>query len=141
MSIIRKTGDQNPKRASDGWTPLHHAAQKGHLEVCKFLMSALVDKNPGNKIRWTPLHSAVKRGHLKICQYFMEAIVDKNPVDQNGWTPLQLAAINDKLEIWEVIVEAISDNEEVKKQMRNELIVNYTLSDSRYTINKKLGTA
>ena len=37
--IIKKTGDKNPKRMEDGLTPVHVAAQRGHLEVYKYIVA------------------------------------------------------------------------------------------------------
>ena len=59
-----------------GLTPLHYAAQYGHLEVCQLLMKNLIDKNPaiheiGNFnskekmapyfFTWTPIESTKGR--------------------------------------------------------------------------------
>ena len=57
-------------------TPLHYAAQYGHLEVCQLLMKNLIDKNPANHefgnfngeeemapyfFTWTPIESTKGR--------------------------------------------------------------------------------
>ena len=43
--IIKNTEDKNPK-VKGGWTPLHFAAQNGHLVVYLLIMDAVEDKNP-----------------------------------------------------------------------------------------------
>merc|ERR1712241_1242834 len=46
-------GDKNPSMktnsdVSNGRTPLHSAAQEGHLDIVKAISKVLVDKNPGD---------------------------------------------------------------------------------------------
>ena len=52
--IIKNTEDKNP-RVKGGWTPLHFAAQNGHLVVYLLIMDAVEDKNP-KVIQNTSLH-------------------------------------------------------------------------------------
>ena len=50
--------DVNPICA-DGFTPLHIAAEKGHIEICQLIlrnMSTEMLKNPRNTSKTTPLH-------------------------------------------------------------------------------------
>ena len=43
--IIDRLEDKNP-RSEEGKTPLHFAAKAGHLNVCKFIIERVQDKNP-----------------------------------------------------------------------------------------------
>ena len=45
--------DINPKD-SEGWTPLHSAAQKGHMKIYNFLIERTEDKNPIDNHGITP---------------------------------------------------------------------------------------
>ena len=47
-SIHNKTGLINPKRF-DGFTPLKFASQEGHLEICKYIIEKVENKNPALK--------------------------------------------------------------------------------------------
>ena len=100
-----------------GLTPLHLAAEGGHLEVCQLFINAkkrapkshemidrLEDKNPRSEEGKTPLHFAAKAGHLNVCKFIIEKVQDKNPKDGRKDTPLHLAAENGHLEVCELII-------------------------------------
>ena len=53
--------DKNPKDRDD-LTPLHLAAENGHIAICEFILNNVVYKNPHNKTGWTPLHWAAGKG-------------------------------------------------------------------------------
>ena len=59
--------DKNPKLKWQ-WneTPLHYAAQNGHLEVSKLILDNIEDKNPGTRSGKTPLHYAAMHGQPKM---------------------------------------------------------------------------
>ena len=46
---MQKVDDKNPAADYDGLTPLHLAAQKGHLDVCKLIIPNIENRNPGSK--------------------------------------------------------------------------------------------
>ena len=72
-------------------TPLHQAAENGHIDVCQYIMKNTGDLN--SKCRWskTPLHYAACNGHLEVCKYIMENTKDHNPRTLSGLTPIDLA--------------------------------------------------
>ena len=55
--------DKNPKDRDD-LTPLHLAAESGHIAICEFILNNVVYKNPHNKQGWTPLHWAAGKGNF-----------------------------------------------------------------------------
>merc|ERR1711971_120564 len=57
--------DKNPATKSDRLTPLHLAAQEGHVAICKLIMDNLKDKNPKCSSGATPLNLATSLGKLK----------------------------------------------------------------------------
>ena len=77
---------------------LHIAAIKGHIDIYKFIMEKVADKNPFYR-GWTPLHFAAIDGHLEVCKLILENVKDKNPVSNNGRTPMDLAKSRNHLEI------------------------------------------
>ena len=48
---------KNPPTPS-GWTPMHYAARKGKMKVCRLIMENVHGKNPPTNFGWTPLHQA-----------------------------------------------------------------------------------
>jgi ankyrin repeat protein len=93
---------------TNGWTPLHFAAFKGHLENMKMLLEQAEDKNPADNDGTTPLHAAVHNGHLDIAKLILEQQANndnKNPGDKYRETPLHLAAQTGQLEIVKLLLE------------------------------------
>jgi ankyrin repeat protein len=77
--------------SQQGWTPLHWAAKKGHIQVCEALLR--VGANVQKKIMpdyyeahfnfhvdprdptigLTPLHLAAESGHKRVCEILLNA--------------------------------------------------------------------
>ena len=82
--IIENTEDIDPKN-DFGWTPLHSAAENGHLEVCKLIIEKIEDKSPKSNFDKTPLHLAAKSGHFEVCKLIIENTEDINPKNDFFW--------------------------------------------------------
>ncbi|MBU3580021.1 ankyrin repeat domain-containing protein [Polynucleobacter sp. 73C-SIWE] len=79
-----------------GWTPLHYACAKGHLEVAQFLVAngAIVDSlSAGNT---TPLMMAVQSGNEQLVKFLLEKGADLQLKNANGLTAIDIADIYDK---------------------------------------------
>ena len=105
-----------PSAPQHGRTALHAAAEKGHIEVAKLLVSAGADVNATDKVRSrqlnpfpfppasrarlppalqdhrTPLHKACERGWLQVAAMLLENKSDVDARDALGRTPLHAAA-------------------------------------------------
>ena len=79
-------------RVTNGRTPLHHAADLGHLSVVQYLYEQGGDTEAVDKYDWTPLLMAAKQGHLPVVQYLCEQGSDKEARSTSGRTPLHMAA-------------------------------------------------
>ena len=58
-----------------GVTPIHLAAENNHLDICKLILSNLVDKNPSDLKGKTVLHYSAAEGHLDICRLLISVKV------------------------------------------------------------------
>ena len=63
----------------------------GNLEICKYLINKIDDKNPSDENGWTPLHDAALEGSEKICRLIMNKVENKRPLDTGGRTPEDVA--------------------------------------------------
>ena len=108
LGNIMKHDNKNPKNS---WidTPLHFAASKGHLKICKYIVDKVEDKNPKCINGRTPLHYAAISGHLEVCLLIMPKIQDKNPYDTHKFTPLHYAAFHGHLPICKYILDNVGD--------------------------------
>ena len=69
-SIINVLTDEKNPKDENGITPLHLAAQGGHLEVVKAIADKLThNKNPKDVNGKTPLHLAEEHSHLLVVEY------------------------------------------------------------------------
>jgi ankyrin repeat protein len=102
-------------RGLDNWTPLHFAANEGHIEVVKELLSHPdIEREPISSINRTPLHLAAMRGHTNIVRMLIECKakpeVDRNYKDFDMNTPLHYASEYGHFEcIIYLVKEALAD--------------------------------
>lgn len=92
QALVAKDRGLLAARDSDGSTPLHCAAWKGHREVVAFLLSAGADANARNENdHWgtTPLHAAAHANQAAIAELLIASGAEVNARDPNGRTPLE----------------------------------------------------
>lgn len=100
-------------RDSLAFTPLHYAAEFGHLEIIQyFWMSGLsVDDKAmafSSQSAITPLHLAAGNGNLDVIQ-FLVTQVGVNTRTSSGLTPLHYAAHKGQLDALKLLIASGAD--------------------------------
>lgn len=105
----------------DGLTPLHWAANRGHIEDIKALVEAGAEVQAKDRDGVTPLHSAAKRGHAEAIMALVEAGAEVHAKDKDGNRPIDLAAKNGHNEAMNFLIElAIHNKANNSKEHKQE---------------------
>jgi len=72
----------------NGCAAIHHAANEGHAQVVKLLLSARAHIDAQDDDDWTPLCLAAESGHIEVCRELLEARADASIPDEDLLTPL-----------------------------------------------------
>lgn len=59
-----------------GTSPLHFAAQAGHLDMCEALLRAGISRDARTKVDRTPLHCAAQEGHYDVVELLLKNSAD-----------------------------------------------------------------
>ncbi|KAH0615527.1 hypothetical protein JD844_004899 [Phrynosoma platyrhinos] len=73
-------------------TPLHAAAESGHVDICHMLIQAGANIDTCSQDQRTPLMEAAENNHLETVKYLIKAGALVDPKDAEGSTCLHLAA-------------------------------------------------
>jgi hypothetical protein len=95
-----------PSRFEENWCPMHIAAERGHLDFCKFIAKVSFNKS----FRCPPLLFSAQAGHLEVSKYLYTEIDNKTPTTgPSQITAQHLAAKNGHLEIYKFLHENSND--------------------------------
>uniref|UniRef100_A0A8D0GIF1 [histone H3]-lysine(9) N-methyltransferase n=1 Tax=Sphenodon punctatus TaxID=8508 RepID=A0A8D0GIF1_SPHPU len=73
-------------------TPLHAAAESGHVDICHMLIQAGANIDTCSEDQRTPLMESAENNHLDVVKYLIKAGALVDPKDAEGSTCLHLAA-------------------------------------------------
>jgi hypothetical protein len=73
-------------------TPLHLAAENGHIEIARLLLQNGAEVNAKDRWDRTPLHCSAIHGHIDILHLLVENGADLEAQDNEGWIVLHWAA-------------------------------------------------
>jgi ankyrin repeat protein len=90
--MLSKGFDVNSDDARWKRCPLMLAADKGHKQLCQFLITQGANPGKPDERGYTPLHASADSGHLEICILLVQSGAHPDPSAIVGCTPLQRAA-------------------------------------------------
>lgn len=95
----------NARSPDDDLTPLHLAAQEGHLEVARVLVQGGAKVSDQDRWGSTPLRWASKCGHVDLARFLGEQGTDVTTVDEEKPNPLYLASKNGHKRVEQLLIE------------------------------------
>ena len=96
---------------SDGWSPLHVAACKGHANIIRLLHQAGAELAPRTQFKLTPLHWAAYRGQQECVMLLLLLGAEIDILYPNKWTSLHWAAAKSKTDIVKLLLECGAETE------------------------------
>ncbi len=104
--LLQKGARPNVTSTSSGCTPLHVAAQFGHIQVMERLLNMKnLDFDATDKQGMTALHLAISRGYEDICKYLIDNGASINIATKEGRTCLHLAADAGHTDILSLVIQ------------------------------------
>ena len=122
-------------------SPVDLVIEKGSLDLLRFVVEKVKNKNPADDRGWTPLHSAAYFGNSEKYRLIMQKVHDKNPVDHNGMTPLHIASQLGHLDVCKLIVQNIKDIRGINPENRFGFTpLNFAQEEKKWKIVAFLGS-
>ena len=99
----------NQSRLDYQWSPLHIVANKGSLELYKYISRKCGSTNHVGADGVTEIHMAALAGHLQIVTFIIDNFQNQNQSAPDGLTPLHCAAIMGHLEACKFIINLLAN--------------------------------
>lgn len=98
-----------------GTSPLHMAAQFGHISTAEVLIRAGISRDARTKVDRTPLHVAAQEGHADIVELLLKNGADIEAKDMLKMSPLHWAVERGHISVIELLLEYDADIHSVSK--------------------------
>lgn len=98
-----------------GTSPLHMAAQFGHISTAEVLIRAGISRDARTKVDRTPLHVAAQEGHADIVELLLKNGADIEAKDMLKMTPLHWAVERGHVQVIELLLEYDADIHSMSK--------------------------
>jgi ankyrin repeat protein len=104
-----------------GQTPLHLAAQHGHVQVVERLLKNEADPKIKAQFDKTPLHLAAQHGHVQVVELLLQKNADPDIKDKEGNNPLLIAAEKGYVKVVELLLQKKAAKDIQDKNLKTPL--------------------
>jgi len=94
---------------TNGWTPLHTAADRGHKDIVQILLVNMGKIDAKSFNGWTPLQRAALNGHKDVVEFLLANKADLNATNNYGDTPLLMATLSGYKNVVELLLTNKAD--------------------------------
>lgn len=101
--VLLRAGISRDARTKVDRTPLHVAAQDGHVDIVELLLQHAADIDAKDMLKMTPLHWATEKGHASVVDTLLKSGANVNLEDKFDRTPLEIAIINGRPDVVQII--------------------------------------
>jgi ankyrin repeat protein len=113
VKVLLEAGARvTPRRG--GWTPLHVAAERGSVDLCRLLLERGADPNVRNPARKTPLDLATEKNNT-VCIELLAPVTRVDQAAADGSTPLYAAVVAGKVQDVSALLAAGADPDRAAK--------------------------
>lgn len=108
VEFLLEHGARSDVSGNDGWTPVHLAANDGHVDFVRRMLDAGADiELPG--VNGTILMEAVHGEHLELVEFLLRRGALPDTPDEEGWPPLHLATYHGTVQLVRAMLEGGAD--------------------------------
>ena len=119
-------------------TPLLLAADRGHEDLCKRLLSLGATADGVKESGHTPLGRAANGGHFAVCKHLLDGNANVDLTNSNGATPLAIAALRGHEEVVALLLERNADPNIARNEGRGSSSLIGAVENGHVGISRRL---